>query len=141
MACCFETEEELALILAKVGAPEASELAKKVFAEKEKIDRLRHMAARSLTRDQMRYIQEWQATTVAGKRKRKGKKKTAVQTQYFGEIYQLRQKGYSFAQISRYLARYHRLRVDQSFLYRAFREQMRKLEEAKKSQATADRLP
>ena len=123
---CFETTKELELVLSRVIAnkEKAPEIAKAIWQEKEKIEQLQKMAVESLSAESLRYLQEWRASRIKKQHRRVGKKKVAVQIRYFGEIHQLRQDGYSFAEISDYLARYHKLKINPATVFKYYREQL-----------------
>jgi len=129
---CFETIKELEVILKQAGVREASELAREVWSWKEKVDRLREAAVEQLPEKELAFLQEWRASRIKKERRRWGRKREIVQLKHFGVIHQLRKEGYSYAEISDYLAKYHKVRIDQSNIQRYYTEQLRLIEEAKK---------
>ena len=128
---CFETIKELEVVLKRAGADKPSELATRIWQVKEEIDRLRAVASEQLTEQEKAFLQEWKASRVKKNRRKFGRKREAVQLKHFGVIHQLRQEGYSYAEISGYLAKYHKIKIDQSSIQRYYTEQLKLIEEAK----------
>jgi len=127
----FETIKELEVTLKQAGVREASELAREVWEWKEKADRLREAAVEQLSEKELAFLQEWKASRIKKERRRWGRKREIVQLKHFGVIHQLRKEGYSYAEISDYLAKYHKVRIDPSSIQRYYTEQLRLIEEAK----------
>ena len=126
---CFETIKELEVVLSRAGINPVPAL--KVWQVKEEIDRLRAVASEQLSEQEKAFLQEWKASRVKKNRRKFGKKRSIVQLKHFGVIHQLRQDGYSYPEISDYLARYHKVKIDQSSIQRYYTEQLRLIEEAK----------
>ena len=129
---CFETMKELEIILkhtSKVNNP--SELAKAIWETKEQADRLRQVAVEQLSEQELKFLQEWKASKIKKERRKFGRKREAVQLKYFGVIHQLRKEGYSYAEISSYLAKYHKIKIDQSSIQRYYTEQLKLIQEAR----------
>jgi len=128
---CFETIKELEVVLKRAGIDKPSALAQTVWQVKEEIDRLRQVASEQLTEREKAFLQEWKASKVKKNRRKFGKKRAIVQLKHFGVIHQLRQEGYSYAEISDYLARYHKVKIDQSSIQRYYTEQLKLIQEAR----------
>ena len=128
---CFETIKELEVVLGRAGADKPSELATRVWQVKEEIDRLRAVASEQLSLQEKAFLQEWKASKIKKNRRKFGKKRKVVQLKHFGVIHQLRQDGYSYSEISDYLAKYHKIKIDQSSIQRYYTEQLKLIEEAK----------
>ena len=128
---CFETIKELEIILKQAGVKEASELAREVWEWKEKADRLREVAVEQLSEQELKFLQEWKASKIKKEKRKWGRKREIVQLKHFGVIHQLRKEGYSYAEISNYLARYHKVKIDPSSIQRYYTEQLKLIEEAK----------
>ena len=128
---CFETIKELEVVLKRAGIDKPSALALKVWQVKEEIDRLRQVASEQLSEQEKAFLQEWKASRVKKNRRKFGKKRAIVQLKHFGVIYQLRKEGYSYAEISDYLAKYHKVKIDQSSIQRYYTEQLKLIQEAK----------
>jgi len=128
---CFETIKELEIILKQAGVKEASELAREVWEWKEKADRLREVAVEQLSEQELKFLQEWRASRVKKEKRKWGRKREIVQLRHFGVIHQLRKEGYSYAEISNYLARYHKVKIDPSSIQRYYTEQLKLIEEAR----------
>ena len=107
-------------------------LAQKVWQVKEEVDRLRQVASEQLTEREKAFLQEWKASKIKKNRRKFGRKREVVQLKHFGVIHQLHQEGYSYAEISDYLARYHKVKIDQSSIQRYYTEQLKLIKEAKK---------
>ena len=128
---CFETIKELEVVLKRAGIDKPSALALKVWQVKEEIDRLRAVVSEQLSEQEKAFLQEWKASRVKKNRRKFGKKRAIVQLKHFGVIYQLRKEGYSYAEISDYLAKYHKVKIDQSSIQRYYTEQLKLIQEAK----------
>ena len=130
---CFETIKELEVVLKRAGADKPSALAQEIWQIKEDIDRLRAVASEQLTEKEKAFLQEWKASKVKKNRRKFGRKRAIVQLKHFGVIHQLRQEGYSYAEISDYLAKYHKVKIDQSTIQRYYTEQLRLIQEARET--------
>ena len=126
---CFETIKELEVVLRRAGINPAP--AQKVWEVKEEIDRLRAVASEQLTEQEKAFLQEWKASKIKKNRRKFGKKRSIIQLKHFGIIHQLRQDGYSYSEISDYLAKYHKVKIDQSSIQRYYTEQLKLIEEAR----------
>ena len=119
------------MVLKRAGADKPSELATRVWQVKEEIDRLRAVASEQLSEKEKAFLQEWKASKIKKNRRKFGRKREAVQLKHFGVIHQLRQEGYSYAEISNYLAKYHKIKIDQSSIQRYYTEQLKLIQEAR----------
>jgi len=127
----FETIKELEVTLKQAGASNPSELAQAVWKWKEKADRLREVAVEQLSEQELKFLQEWKASKIKKEKRKWGRKREIVQLRHVGIIHQLRKEGYSYAEISNYLARYHKVKIDPSSIQRYYTEQLKLIEEAK----------
>ena len=128
---CFETIKELEVVFRQAGIDKPSALAQTVWKVKEEVNRLRQVASEQLKEQEKAFLQEWKASKVKKNRRKFGRKREVVQLKHFGVIQQLRQDGYSYSEISDYLARYHKVKIDQSSIQRYYTEQLKLIEEAK----------
>ncbi len=126
---CFETIKELEVVLSRAGINPVPAL--KVWQVKEEIDRLRAVASEQLSLQEKAFLQEWKASRIKKNRRKFGKKRSIVQLKHFGVIHKLRQEGYSYSEISDYLAKYHKVKIDQSSIQRYYTEQIKLLKEAR----------
>ena len=134
MAICFETIKELEVIATRLkskGVKSWSQIPKAIWETKEEIDRLRQVASEQLSEKEKAFLQEWKASRIKKNRRKFGKKREVVQLKHFGVIHQLRQEGYSYSEISDYLAKYHKVKIDQSSIQRYYTEQIKLLKEAR----------
>lgn len=130
---CFETIKELEVVLKQAGADNPSALAQAIWQTKEEIDRLRQAISEQLTEREKALLQEWKASRIKKNRRKFGRKRAIVQLKHFGVIHQLRQEGYSYAEISDYLAKYHKVKINQSTIQRYYTEQLRLIQEARET--------
>lgn len=130
---CFDTKKELEVILKHSGIEikDPAQLAQAIWDMKEKVDRLRQTVVEQLSEKEIKFLEEWRASRIKKERKRFGRKREAVQLKYFGAIHQLRKEGYSYAEISSYLAKYHKIKIDQSSIQRYYTEQLKLIQEAR----------
>ena len=126
---CFETIKELEVVLSRAGINPVP--AQKVWQVKEETDRLRQVASEQLSLQEKAFLQEWKASKIKKNRRKFGKKRSIVQLKHFGVIHQLRQDGYSYSEISDYLAKYHKVKIDQSSIQRYYTEQLKLIQEAR----------
>ncbi len=133
---CFETQAELATIMKRLGvkAETAEKLVNRIWQEKEKIEQLSKLAKEKLSEEEKQYLLEWQASKIKKARRKLGKKRLVIQLKHFGIVHELRQKGYSYQEISEYLARFHKVKISQSMIQRYYLQQLNNLKKAKEAQ-------
>ncbi len=124
----FETTAELSFVLKAAGIGNADAVAKMVWKEKERFEYATKASSALLTEKEKQNIDAWKASRVKKQRKKYGKKRFMVQTAYWGIIYKLRQDGFSYEEIAKYLLRYHKFKVHSTTLERYFVEKMKLME-------------
>jgi len=136
MSICFETQKELETVMKNIGikAESIEKLANRIWQEKEKLDQLTKLAKEKLDEQEKQYLFDWQASKIKKIRRKSGKKRAIIQLKHFAVVHELRRKGYSYSEISEYLARYHKVKISPSLIQRYYLEQLENLKKAQEAQ-------